>query len=241
MKKKKERTCSRIVLLLFLLAILGVVPVKAQYADEEYRMELGGRLGGMAYMGDANYSSPIKNMGLSGGVVARYNFNPRMVLKADIAMGKISGDTDTMDNVFPDGQRTCFEHTIYDVGVQFEYNFWPYGNGMSYRDSRRFTPYMAGGMGLTFAPKTVESVTAVNFSLGAGIKYKFAPRWNVGIEFSIRFSTSDKLDVTSAEGLVLEDPYLVKSGFLKNKDSYSMVGLMVTYDLWPKCNNCNKN
>lgn len=229
------------VLLLLLLILFGGMSAKAQYADEEYRMELGGRLGGVAYMGDANYSNPFKDMGLSAGVVARYNFNPRMVLKADVAMGRISGDTGTMDNVFPNGLRTSFEHVIYDVGVQFEYNFWPYGNGMSYRDSRRFTPYMAGGMGLTFAPKTVEGVTAVNFSLGAGIKYKFAPRWNVGIEFSMRFSTSDELDVTVSEGLVLDDPYQVKSGFLKNKDCYSMVGLMVTYDIWPKCDNCNKN
>lgn len=240
MKNEKKQIRQQVGILL-LLALFSVLPLKAQYADEEYRVELGGRLGGMAYMGDANYTDPLKNLGLSAGVVARYNFNPRMALKGDILMGKISGDTRTMENVFPDGQQVSFEHTIYDIALQFEYNFWPYGNGLTYRESRRFTPYMATGMGLTLAPKTVESVTAVTFSLAAGVKYKFAPRWNVGLEFSMRFSTSDGLDVVSTDGLVLDDPYLVESGFMKNKDSYSMIGVTVTYDLWPKCDNCNRN
>ncbi len=213
----------------------------AQYADEEYRMELGARVGGIAYMGDANYQNPVKDMGLSAGIVGRYIFNPYMAIKCDLAMGKISGDTRTTDNTFPQGQEADFERTIYDVGVQFEYNFWPYGNGMSYRMSRRLTPYVLGGMGLTFAPKPAESIAAAHFSVGVGVKYKFAPRWNVGVEWAFRFTTTDKLDVTSTDGLQLDDPYQISSGMLKNKDSYSMIGLTITYDLWPRCNNCNKD
>lgn len=213
----------------------------AQYADEEYRMDLGVRLGGIAYMGDANYQNLVKNMGLSAGIVGRYNLNPYMSVKCDLAMGKISGDTRTTNNTFPQGQEVDFERTIYDVGVQFEYNFWPYGSGMSYNLSRRFTPYILGGMGLTFAPEPAEDVTAAHFSVGVGVKYKFAPRWNVGLEWAFRFTTTDRLDVTSADGLQLDDPYLIKGGMFKNKDSYSMLGLTVTYDLWPRCNNCNKD
>ena len=38
------------------IMLLLLIPsgLKAQYADEEYRMEVGGYLGGVAYMGDAN-------------------------------------------------------------------------------------------------------------------------------------------------------------------------------------------
>ncbi len=224
---------------LFLLLIPAMAT--AQYADEEYRMELGARLGGIAYMGDANYQNPLKNMRVSAGVVGRYIFNPYMAIKCDLGMGKISGDTRTIDNTFPQGQEVEFERTIYDFGLQFEYNFWPYGNGMSYNMSRRLTPYILGGMGLTIAPEPAENVTAAHFSIGLGVKYKFAPRWNVGIEWALRFTTTDQLDVTSTEGLQLDDPYQINSGMLKNKDSYSMLGLTVTYDLWPRCNNCNKD
>lgn len=224
-----------------LLLLLVPATLRAQYADEEYRMEVGGRLGGTAYMGDANYSNPFKEMGLSAGLLARYMFNPRMALKCDIAMGKIAGDTRTATTQFPEGQQVSFDRTIYDVGLQFEYNFWPYGNGMSYRESRRLTPYLFGGLGLTIAPEPAEDVTAAHLSFGVGVKYKFAPRWNVGVEFALRLTGTDKLDVTSPDGLVLEDPFQVKSGTMKNKDSYSMIGVTVTYDIWPRCDNCNRD
>lgn len=224
-----------------LLWMLMPLALQAQYADEEYRMEVGARLGGTAYMGDANYNNPFKEMGLSAGLVARYMFNPRMALKCDIAMGQIAGDTRTATTQFPEGKQVSFDRKIYDVGVQFEYNFWPYGNGMSYNESRLFTPYLLGGVGLTIAPKPVEDVTAAHLAIGVGVKYKFAPRWNVGVEFSMRFAGTDKLDVTSLDGPVLEDPFLVKSGLMKNKDSYSMIGVLVTYDIWPRCDNCNKD
>ena len=226
---------------MWMLLLLIPIGVKAQYADEEYRMEVGARLGGTSYMGDANYNNPLKEMGLSAGLVTRYIFNPRMALKCDIAWGKIAGDTRTATTQFPEGQQVSFDRNIYDVGVQFEYNFWPYGNGMSYHESHLFTPYLLGGMGLTIAPEPAEDVATAHFSLGVGVKYKFAPRWNVGVEFAMRFTATDKLDVTSLDGLMLDDPFQVKGGLMKNKDSYSMVGVTVTYDIWPRCNNCNRD
>ena len=239
----EERIIPRGNVWLCLMTLLLGMPVvmNAQYADEEYRMEVGGYLGGAAYMGDANYNNPFKEMGISAGLLARYNFNPRMTLKCDIAMGQIAGDTRTSTTAYPEGQQISFERKIYDVGLQFEYNFWPYGNGMSYSESRLFTPYLLGGVGLSIAPKPAESVVASHFALGAGVKYKFAPRWNVGVEFSVRFTGTDKLDVTSLDGLILEDPFQIKGGFMKNKDCYSMMGVTVTYDIWPHCDNCNRD
>jgi opacity protein-like surface antigen len=231
----------RVIGLCVVLLLAPFTTLSAQYADEEYRMEVGGRLGGMAYMGDANYTSPFQNMGFSAGLMARYTFNSRMALKCDMAMGKIIGDTRMATTQFPEGKQLSFERKVYDVSMQFEYNFWPYGNGMSYMESHRMTPYILGGLGLTFAPKPAEDVAAMHLTLGAGVKYKFAPRWNVGVEFAVRFTGTDKLDVASWEGLKLDDPFQVKGGMMKNKDSYSMVGVTVTYDIWPQCYNCNKD
>ena len=229
--------------LMALMAGILLMPAtgKAQYADEEYRMELGVRLGGCFYMGDANYTTPFKEMGLSAGIVGRFILNPRMAIKCDLSMGQIAGDTRTIENIFPHGEECSFERNVYDLGAQFEYNFWPYGNGMTYRESRRFTPYILGGTGLTYAQEPADDILTMNFVVGAGVKYKFAPRWNVGCEVSMRFTLTDKLDVPAKTGLILDDPYQVESGLLKNKDSYSFVSLTLTYDLWPKCNNCNKD
>ena len=55
----------------------------------------------------------------------------------------------------------------------------------------------------------------------------------------MRFTTTDRLDGSNMDGVILHDPYGVKSGGSKNKDCYSFTMLSVTYDLFPKCVNCN--
>ena len=127
----------------------------------------------------------------------------------------------------------------FDLGAQFEYNFLTYGTGQGFRGGRRFTAYILAGMGFTYAPPPANGVFTVNFPIGAGVKYKLRERLNIGIEFKSRFSLSDKLDVTSKDGLQLNDPYQIKGKGFENKDSYSFAVLFLTYDLFPKCKDCN--
>lgn len=216
--------------------------------DEVYRMELGGGVGGCFYLGDAN-NKPFAHLGPMAGVVARYIFNPRMALKADLAYGHITGNTE--GRFFPtdawsettDGGRpgyASFSRSLVDFGVQFEFNFWGYGIGRGYEEGySRFTPYMLMGMGFTLAPKPVDTAFGFNIPIGVGVKYKLKPRLNIGFEWSIRFTTTDDLDVSSVEGVRLNDPYGVKSAGFKNKDCYSFTRVTLTYDLFPKCINCN--
>ena len=56
----------------------------AQVQALEYRYEAGVMAGGSCYYGDANYSSFMKNINVMGGLIGRYNINPRMAVKADI-------------------------------------------------------------------------------------------------------------------------------------------------------------
>ena len=208
-------------------------------ADElEYRYELGVMLGGCSYYGDANYSTLMKNMNMMGGVVGRYNINQRMALKANLAVAGISGSTAGLDNRFPGGD-VDFSRTIYDLGVQYECHFFAYGDGSGYKGSRCLVPYFFAGTGVTFAPKPLNAVFALNLPVGLGVKYKIAPRLNLGCELSFRFALSDDLDVTKEAAPLLNDPYGVKSSGLKNKDSYSFLSISVTYDLSPKYRKCN--
>lgn len=221
----------------FFLLLPSVYMVSAQ--ELEYRMELGAIAGGCFYMGDANYSLPLKNTAMAGGILARYNFNPRMVVKGDFAIGKIHGSTEGLKNKFPENKETTFSRSVYELGGQFEYNFFAYGSGIGYKDSHRMTPYILAGVGITYAPKPSDHVFALNLPLGIGIKYKLADRLNVGAEWSMRFTTSDRLDVTNNEGVILDDPYQIKGKGLKNKDSYSLLIAYISYDLFPKYRKCN--
>jgi hypothetical protein len=75
--------------------------------------------------------------------------------------------------------------------------------------------------------------------MGIGVKYKLTKRINIGAEWTMRLTTTDKLDVTHTDGLILDDPYGIQSKALKNKDSYSLMFAYISYDLFPKYRKCN--
>ena len=236
MKHQTRQNIKRWIAAVILPLLLSCI-VSAQ--ELEYKMELGALAGGSSYMGDANFSAPLKDISMAGGVLARYNLNPRMVVKGNLALGKIKGNTQEFNNKFPESGHASFNRLIFDLGTQFEYNFFAYGAGTGYKDSRKLTPYILAGFGLTYAPQPADHVVALNLPLGMGVKYKLADRINVGAEWSMRFTTSDRLDVDKTEGLILEDPYQIKGKGMKNKDGYSLLIAYISYDLFPKYRKCN--
>ena len=223
--------------MLTLAAAILALPLAAQ--DTEYRMELGALGGGCFYMGDANITQPFSHMAPMGGVLARYNINPRMVVKGDLAWARVEGTTAEQLNQYPAGGSATFSRNLGELSTQFEYNFFAYGTGGGYKDSHRFTPYLQAGVGFTFAPKPAENVFALSLPVGIGVKYKLAPRINVGAEWTFRFTSTDKLDVSNADGLQLNDPYHIHSIGLKNKDCYSFVAAYISYDLFAIPCDCN--
>ena len=162
-----------------------------------------------------------------------------MAVKGDLAIGHIKGSTEGMANKYPNGAQVSFSRNVYELGAQFEYNFFAYGTGAGYKDSHRIAPYILAGVGMTYAPKPANHVVAMNIPVGIGVKYKLVDRINVGAEYTMRFTSSDRLDVTNTEGLQLKDPYGIKSNMLKNRDSYSWLMLYISYDMFPKYRRCN--
>jgi hypothetical protein len=230
----------RVRVLKFLLFVgLLAAPAALCAQDLEYKMELGGALGGSFYLGDANYSGLFKDLCAMGGVVARYNLNPRMAVKGNLVAAGISGTTKGSEYHIPGGEGIEFSRTLYDLGAQFECHFFAYGDGSGYKTTKRLAPYIFAGAGMTYAPKPADHVFTLNLPVGLGLKYKIAPRLNLGCELSFRFTLSDKLDVTRETAPILDDPYGIEGGGFKNKDSYSFLTLSVTYDLSPKYRKCN--
>ncbi|MBO7247017.1 MAG: outer membrane beta-barrel protein [Bacteroidaceae bacterium] len=222
--------------ILFMALLTALLPVKAQ--EEGYLAEIGLAGGGCFYMGDANSTSLYSNTNGMVGIVARYNVNPRFSLKADFVSAGIEGDTRLMDGDIP-GDEISFSRTVYDFGVQAECNFNAYGM-TSWNGSRRLVPYYLVGIGLTYAPKPAENVFALNIPVGVGLHYKLAERVNLGLEWTMRFTSSDKLDVTGANSVTtLNDPFQIKGKGLKNKDSYSFTMLYLTFDIFARPCDCN--
>ncbi len=119
-----------------------------------------------------------------------------------------------------------------------EFNFMPYSDKFAYLHTKRFSPYILFGIGVTVAPGN-ETFASLNIPLGIGAKYKVANRLNLGLEFSFRKLFGDSFDVTDGNNAFLDNPYEISGSAFKNKDWYSLLMFSVTWDFGLRCRTCN--
>ena len=213
------------------LVVLSITAASAQN-EPEYRLEVGAGAGLISYAGDFN-NSLLKGMQPWGTMMAKYHLNPRMAVTLNIGTGKIKGSSDDADTWYPT-EPYEFDNRLTEADLRNEYNFWAFGTGEEYRGTRRLTPFITGGVGITHYSGENHGAT-INLPLGAGIKYKLGQRLNLTAEWVVRFTMSDKLDGR-------DDVYGIKSsGLFKNTDSYSVLQVALSYDLWVKCKTCNND
>lgn len=221
--------------LICLLALVCSLRAAAQNDETVYRLELGGGVG----MG-LNLTDVDGKIGLAAAAVARFPLNPRMAVKAQFSYSQIKGATDGIKNFYPidpsqpGSDRLHYEVSdgIYDLSALYELHFLPYGYVCDYKGYSRIVPYLQMGFGLTYGP--AGKAFSANIPLGFGVKYKVAPRLNLGLDWLMHFSLSDKLDG-------LDAPLGIKSSGFRNKDHYSTLTLTLTYDLNPRCPTCNRD
>jgi hypothetical protein len=217
-----------------LLAVLLISTLSAMAQDEpEYRLDMGAGAGLVTYTGDFN-GNLLKGMQPWGTLIAKYHLSPRAAVAFNLGMGKIKGSSDKAETWYPIAPYE-FNNTLTAGVIRYEYNFWAYGTGREYRGAKPLTPFLAFGLGFTYADTPSGGQTAANLPIGAGIKYKVSDRLNLTAEWRIHFTGSDNLDGVS-------DPYGIKSsGLFKNTDCYSVIQLSLTYDIWAKCKTCNND
>lgn len=220
---------------LLLLMLAAMLNMNAQ-TDDEYLMEIGGGVGFLGYLGDYN-NVLTRDLQPMATLLVRRNLNPYMGLRLAASFGKLKGDERDIKTVYPSTGVTpySFSRTLTDVSLTYEYNFWPYGTGHDYYGAKRLTPFVFLGLGGTYAGGDGPSVFTANVPIGLGLKYKVGQRMNVGVEWAMHFSMSDKLDGRN-------DPYgITSSGMFKNTDCYSVLQLTLSYSFMPKCTTCNKD
>lgn len=219
---------------LVIYSLFSITNIKAQ----EYKYEIGGMAGVSFYMGDANKTKLYRNPGPAGGVVFRYNKDFRWAFKSNLVIGHVSGDTKKSGDAFPYAQQSSFNRMFYELGGQIEFNFFNYSDKFAYLDTKRFTPYVFTGVGVTYGSGEKKFFNA-NIPLGIGVKYKLKERLNIGFEFSFRRLFGDDFDVTKKnQEWDLDDPLYIKSSFTKNKDWYSLTMFSITWDFGFRCNPC---
>lgn len=222
--------------ILSILLMTSLLPTWAQ-DDAEYRMEIGGGLGMMGYLGDFN-ENLTKDLQPMGTLQARYLLNAYSGWKLTAAYGKMKGSSRDVKTYYPDYADAPYEFSngLVDVSLTFEQNLIPYGTGREYLGAKPLAPFVFGGLSATFVNnggKDKSSHFTASLPIGVGVKYKVGDRLNLAVECAMHFSLSDKLDG-------VKDPYYVQSsGTFKNTDCYSTLSLTLTYSFWERCRVCH--
>ncbi len=230
-----NKTLSRMLRLIPLLGVLIYCALPAR-CQEDYRFEIGGGLGMTGYLGDSNTANMYSNPGFDAEVVFRYLRSPRIAFKTQVFAGSLRGNTSKMTDLLPspEAQDYKFSTTFFQAAEMFEFNFLNFGMGESYRKLKRFSPYIAGGLGLSVYTGSGYTGLAFTIPFGLGAKIKLKERLNLGVEFIMSKTFSDKVDSP-----VLADPHGIKSSFLKNTDWYSTLSVTLTYEFSKRCAVCN--
>lgn len=215
-----------------LIIILGAT--LSARAQEDYRFDIGGGIGMSGYIGDANPVNPLRNPGFDAEILFRYIMNPRFNFKTNFYGGILRGNSAGISDVFPSHEHYKFSSSFYELGETVEFHFFNYGMGETYRKLRRWTPYIVAG--ISVMAWSVDKKRGFTGAIPFGIGFKFKPslRWNLGLEFLMRKTFTDRLD-----GASLDDPHGIKSGFFKNTDWYSTLTFSVSYEFSKRCAVCH--
>lgn len=220
----------------FYFIVLGILLASAinVNAQEDYRFDMGGGLGITGYLGDANTSNLYQNPGFEAELLFRYIHNPRWAFKSNFFVGGLRGDSKQMTNVFPSNETYKFSTTFFELGEVAEFNFFNFGIGEYYRKLKRWSPYICAGLSATAWSVDKHVYAAFTLPFGAGVKFKLNRRLNMGVEFLMKKTFSDRLD-----GELLDDPMGIKSSFIKNTDWYSTLTVSISYEFSKRCAECH--
>lgn len=195
----------------FCLVAMGltVQPLRAQNS------EIGACVGTTFYLGELNPSRLFAQPHLAGGIVYRYNLDPRWAIKADFLFGKVSGSDALTNNGYE--RNLSFYSPITEFSVVGELNFLRLYNSVG---KNHFTPYIFAGLtlfsfdpmatytdgttyelqslgtegqGLDGMPKKY-SLTSVAIPFGIGLRVNIGKYVCLGAEWGFRYTFTDYLD-----------------------------------------------
>lgn len=210
-------------LLFFILFICGEQSARAQDAN----WELGLALGGAGYMGDLNQNNPLQVSGLSGGLFAKRNFNQYLGLRVQYTYGQIKADDANSNNEQFRERNLKFKTSLNELSTLLDVNLFDYklGGGL-----HRFSPYIFTGVGLVMFKPTVKfdgeryrldrmategqesaySNVVATIPYGVGIRYNYKNAWSIFSEIGYRTPLTDYIDDVSGRYPI--NPVIVGNG-----------------------------
>lgn len=197
--------------------------------------EVGFFVGGSKYIGDVGSTSYLLPTDFSGGLIYKYNYNPRIAFRGSYNYVAVSGDDADSSNPFRLQRGVSFTNNIHEFAVGMEYNFFNYN--ISEHD-QSYSPYIHVGVA-AFSYKTPVSISdagvvdltnATTYAIPFGVGYKGRVTDNIAfaIETNVRYAFTDQIDYS-------KDLYAPNNLFSNldyagtGNDWYTFTGLSIVY------------
>ena len=197
------------------------------YAAKPQTAEIGLCGGVSFYMGDLNPKGVFNGVRPAGGVLFRYNINPRFAVKATALFGSLhASDATTGDRA----RNLSFHSPISEISAQVEINFLRLFNE---KGLNPFSPYLFAGIAVfSFNPqaefngnvydlqplgtegqglnmqdpvtkivydKERYGLTGFSIPFGLGMRVNFLKYYSVGLEWGFRKTFTDYIDDVSGK------------------------------------------
>jgi opacity protein-like surface antigen len=209
--------------------------------------------GTSTYLGDMDEVTPFQSFKPNFGAYFRYNFNARVGMRAMFLTGNSAAD-----GVI--GQTPWdFSKSVQDFSLMAEINYLRFIPGLK---NTRFSPYILGGIGVSFFPyvfpdgKGMEFMmnnpdhplivnngaipdinnreTTFSLPFGFGVKYNLGERLGIGVEYQMRKLFSDKLDNLDDPLAYINDAgeEIIYNSTIHNNDWTGYLGVHLTYMIY---------
>lgn len=170
--------------------------------------EVGFFIGGSNYIGDIGRTNYIYPNKVAGGLIYKWNWNPRIAVRGTVTHMPISANDADADNFGRTNRGLEFKNTINEVALGIEFNFYQYD--LSSLDNT-WTPYILAEVA-AFNYSVVETASGsnpteytytdkVSYSIpfGVGIKSKLFGKFAVAFETRFRYTFVDDIDYSTKE------------------------------------------
>ena len=219
---------------ILLLAILSSTAY-GQTNGQPYLCELGLQGGIGYYVGDAT-PHIFMNVREAYGVHFRYKLTRRWALRVQASGQHITGHKWEFEpGTAPRMLDAMWQNRLWSGDVVAEFNFFRYDATNKYDNRNKpYTPYIFVGLGASYHE---HGPISGYLPLGAGFKWKFAPRWGLNMAWQHNIYFSDDLEGQSN----MNDRYKMNGSSWLNCDltGMLMVGIVFEFAKAPAaCRSC---
>lgn len=166
--------------------------------------ELGFFIGGTNYIGDVGRTNYIYPNKIGGGIIYKWNWNPRIAIRGSYNYIPIEADDRNADNSFRKNRGYTFSNTINEFALGIEFNFYEYDFSSNEKNATPYIILELSGFNYNIVNSEINpneysytSTSGFSIPFGMGYKSKLFGKFAIAIETKFNYTFKDNLDYTT--------------------------------------------